>query len=149
MVDNAHPTNGVDFLFERLSIKTALLSIRPVLPWVFFYRLTVCRFTVLFPAFFPTATLFHQQTLGVTFQVIVLATLYGPDQHADHDQAKEYHAGNQGVDDVHYLLLLVFVNRLRMRAALPTTSSELMGMVMAATSGVIIALMAKGIMMRL
>src|SRR3989338_1825883 len=110
-----------------------------------------------------------QNPAGIAFHVFVLTLPYRPDQHHEEDQAEEHHAGNQAVNHIHgslygsvrfveSLFLLdsglrrndgLALNKVRMRAALPITTSELIGMVIAATSGVTSASIASGTMIAL
>ena len=89
-----------------------------------------------------------QNPAGIAFHVFVLTLLYRPDQHGKEYQSKEHHAGYQTVNHIHGCLY-GFLNKVRMRAALPITTSELIGMVIAATSGVTSASIASGTMIAL
>ncbi len=88
----------------------------------------------------------HENTVAISFEIFILSPLDCPDEYAYEHQAKEDHAGDETVDDFHYFAFSR-LNRVRMRAAFPMTSRELMGMEIAAINGVIMADMAKGTMM--
>lgn len=75
----------------------------------------------------------EQDTASIAFHIFVLPFFHIPNEDGDEDQTEEHHAGDHAVDDFH---LYYSLNKLRMRAAFPITSSELSGMVMAATRGV-------------
>lgn len=125
-----------------VSYRTTVLifRVRPVLPRFFLgiLRLWFRQHRVI---------LIHQNAMRIAFQIIVLTAFHRPHQNTNHDQAEKDHARDKHVD--HFQCRSSLVNIVRMRAALPITSNELMGMEMAATNGVMKAAMANGTMMML
>lgn len=97
----------------------------------------------------------HEDTMGIALEVVELAAAGGPEKDADGGESKDQHAGYEAVDDFHGISgngfqgLAESRNRVRMRAELPMTASELSGMDTAATSGVTKAAMARGTIMTL
>lgn len=93
--------------------------------------------------------------MRISLQVIELPAASGPEQNPDRDKPEKDHAGDKAVDNFHGIeivetqLLLEGRNRVRIRAELPMTASELRGMDTAATRGVTKAAMAKGTMIAL
>jgi len=112
--------------------------------------------------------LVEQNPVGLAFHILELATAGGPEEDPHRHQAEQDHARQQPVNHIHCCNLdrdargqssaavpwlsraqRTPRNRVRIRAALPMTASELTGMETAASSGVMNAMTASGTMMML